>query len=114
VVHIAHGLDRLLFYVNFLVPFFLPLRAGADKNVTIQEKRTEFIPIKEVILKRSPNGFSQQQPSTKTKIRSKLRFGRKISRELALPGYNTICLRIYLAILCFLYTALKLMWTQSG
>jgi hypothetical protein len=52
VVHIASGADRFPFHVNLLVPVFLPLRAGVDEDVTIQEKCPKFIPTQEIILQR--------------------------------------------------------------
>ena len=56
-VYITTGADRILFYVNLLVPVFLSLRAGANKDDPIQKKRPEFIPTQEVILRGRSNGF---------------------------------------------------------
>jgi hypothetical protein len=57
VVHITDGVDRLLFYVNLLVPVFLPLRAGTDQDDPIQEKHHKSISIKEVNLQRGFYGI---------------------------------------------------------
>jgi hypothetical protein len=70
VVHITTGTDWFLFYVNLLVPVFLPLRAGADEDGTIQEKCLEFVTTQEVILRRRSHGFNRQQLNIETKIRS--------------------------------------------
>jgi hypothetical protein len=59
VVHIAVGADWLLFYINLLVPVFLPLRAGADEDGTIQEKYLKFVATQEVILQRRSHGFNR-------------------------------------------------------
>jgi len=49
VVHFATGADGFLFYVNLLVPFFLPLWPGVDEAGAIQEKCLEFAATQEVI-----------------------------------------------------------------
>jgi hypothetical protein len=73
------------FFVNLLVPVFLPLRAGADENVTIQEKCPKFIPTQEVILRRRIQWFQL----ITAQHRNKNQIAALVRPENTLPIYST-------------------------